>query len=420
MRRVLLVAMTTGYQTRAFGEAADRLGVELVLATDRCHQLDDPWRDGAVPVRFHDEPGFLGSITRAASRRPLTGVLGVGDRPALFAALAADALGLRGHPPDAARASGNKLVSRRRMAAAGLPCPWFREAALDVATRRLPSDVQYPCVVKPLTLSGSRGVIRVDDPATLRVALGRLKRLLDRGSLRERRDPADNRVVLEGFIPGREYALEGLMDNGELRVLALFDKPDPLDGPFFEETIYATPSCETEAVQRRIGDGVAAAVRALGLRQGPVHAECRVNGEGVFVLEAAARPIGGLCARALRFRDEEDTVVSFEELLLRDALGEPTRCFRPEAGASAVMMIPIPRAGTYRRVENFAEARGVRGVVDLLLTAKRDQRLEPLPDGGSYLGFIFARSAEPADAVDAVRHAHDTLQFVIDPPIPVL
>jgi hypothetical protein len=210
------------------------------------------------------------------------------------------------------------------------------------------------------------------------------------------------------------------MDNGELRVLALFDKPDPLDGPFFEETIYATPSCETEAVQRRIGDGVAAAVRALGLRQGPVHAECRVNGEGVFVLEAAARPIGGLCARALRFRDEEDTVVSFEELLLRDALGEPTRCFRPEAGASAVMMIPIPRAGTYRRVENFAEARGVRGVVDLLLTAKRDQRLEPLPDGGSYLGFIFARSAEPADAVDAVRHAHDTLQFVVDPPIPVL
>ena len=420
MPRVLLIAMTTGYQTRSFGEAAGRLGVDLVFATDRCHQLDDPWRDGALPLRFHDEPGFLAAVEHAARRQPIDGVLGVGDRPALFAALAADRLGVRGHAPAAARASGDKLATRRCLAAARLPCPWFREMSLDALPQPLPPDLPFPCVVKPLALSGSRGVIRADDPETLRAALDRVRRLLARGELRERRDQAESRVVVERFIPGREYALEGLVDDGRLRVLALFDKPDPLDGPFFEETIYVTPSRAPAGVQQRIAHAVAAAVTALGLRQGPVHVECRVNDDGVFVLEAAARPIGGLCARALRFRADDGTAASFEALLLQHALGGATARYRREADASAVMMIPIPRAGTYRRTERLDAAAAVPGVVDLVLTAKPDQRLEPLPEGGSYLGFIFARAPEPDDAVHALRAAHAALRIVIDAPIPVI
>ena len=419
MRRVLLIATTTGYQTRAFGEAAERLGVELVFATDRCHQLDDPWRDGAIPVRFRDdaEAAFLEAIGAAARRRPIDGVLAVGDRPAVFAALACEALGLSGHPPASARTSGNKLESRRRFAAAGLPSPAFSEVRLDGAPDVV---LGFPCVVKPLALSGSRGVIRADDPETLHAALDRVRRLLSRPDIRERRHPSDDRVLVETFVPGREYALDGVVEDGTLRVLAVFDKPDPLDGPFFEESIYVTPSDRPVAELQRIEQAVAAAVAALGLRHGPVHAECRVNDAGVFVLEVAARPIGGLCARALRFEGPGGVVLSLEELLLRHALGEPVSGYRREADASAVMMIPIPRAGIYRRTGGVDAARAVPGVVDVVMTAKPDQRLEPLPEGASYLGFIFARCGRAVEAVAVLREAHGRLRVVIDTPIPVV
>ena len=420
MRRVLLIATTTGYQTRVFGEAAERLGVELVFATDRCHKLDDPWRDGAIPVRFHDETGFLDAIGEAVSRRPVAGVLAVGDRPAVFAALACEALGLKGHPPAAARASGNKLETRRRFAAAGLLCPAFREVMLPGDLGTVCHGLEFPCVVKPLALSGSRGVIRADDPATLHAALERVRRLLSRADVRERRHPSDDRVVLETFIPGREYAVEGVVEDGTLRVLAVFDKPDPLDGPFFEESIYVTPSAASADERRRLEQAVADAVGALGLRHGPVHAECRVNDAGVFVLEVAARPIGGLCARALRFVGPGHVVLPLEELLLRHVLGEPMSGYRLETDASAVMMIPIPRAGIYRRTDQVDLARAVPGIVDVVMTAKPDQRLEPLPEGGSYLGFLFARRGQPAEAVAALRQAHARLRVVIDTPIPVL
>jgi biotin carboxylase len=424
MRRILLIATTTGYQTRAFGQAAERLGVELVFATDRCHRLDDPWRDGAIPVRFHDEAAFLEAVSESSRRRPFDGVLAVGDRPAVFAALASEALGLHGHPSPAVRASVNKLETRRRFAAAGLPHPAFHELRLDSvlnAGRPGPAPgLEFPSVVKPLALSGSRGVIRVDDSESLRVALERVRRLLSRADIRERREPADDRVVVETFIPGLEYAVEGVVVDGTLRVLAVFDKPDPLDGPFFEESIYATPSVEPNDAQQRLEQAVADAVEALGLRHGPVHAECRVNDRGVFVLEVAPRPIGGLCARALVFQGPGGPGVSLEELLLRHALGESVTGYRRETDASAVMMIPIPRGGTYRRTEQIEAARAVPGVVDLVITAKPDQRLEPLPEGASYLGFIFARAERSVDAVASLRAAHDRLRFVIDAPIPVM
>ena len=419
MRRVLLIAATTGYQIRAFGETADRLGVELVFATDRCHQLDDPWRDGAISVRFHDEVAFLAALGQVARDRPVRGVLAVGDRPAVFAALACEALGLKGHPPAAARASGNKVETRRRFAAAGLLCPAFSEVMLDSEIDALDPALEFPCVVKPLAMSGSRGVIRADDPESLNAALDRVRRLLERADIRGRRDPSDDRVVVETFIPGREYAVEGVVEDGTLRVLAVFDKPDPFNGPFFEETIYVTPSVRPTDEQRQIVQAVADAVAALGLRHGPIHAECRVNGAGVFVLEVAARPIGGRCASALRFQGPGGVELPLEGLLLRHALGESVTAYRRETDASAVMMVPIPRAGIYRRTDGVDVARAVPGIVDVVMTAKPDQRLEPLPEGASYLGFIFARCGRSAEAVTALRLAHARLSVVVDTAIPM-
>jgi hypothetical protein len=420
--RLLLLSTTTGYQLRAFGDAAEELGIELMFATDRCHTLDDPWRDAAVPVRFHDEEDSLDAVLRAAKERPIDGVLAVGDRPVVLAARISEALGLPGNPVAAAAASAHKRVARERFAGAGLSVPWWIPATVDQEPERLIERPRYPAVVKPVGLSGSRGVIRVNDDRELSVALRRVSTLMTRPEIRAQRTGTESDLLIEGFIPGREYAIEGLLTRGQFRPLAVFGKPDPLDGPFFEETIYVTPAPLDDVVERAIRSTVARAAEALGLWHGPVHAECRVNDDGVFVLEVAARPIGGLCSRVLRFVDLQHPGAaprSLEHLLLRHASGGDVSALRREPLAAAVMMIPIARRGVLKGVRGEDDARDVQYVEDVRMTAKRDQLIEPLPEAGSYLGFIFARAPQGADAEMAVREAHSRLSFVIEPSIDV-
>ena len=413
MKRVLLLATTTGYQIRSFGEAAEKLGVRLVFASDRCDRLDDPWWDAAIPVRFHDMSSSIEAVIAACSGQVMTGVLAVGDRPTVLAAHVSAALGLPGNSPASAEASRNKLATRRAFGAAGLLTPAFHLVRLSEPLTSLP-PLSYPVVVKPLALSGSQGVIRADDDRALSEAIERVGRLLKTTDIAIERESAHAYVLIEAFVPGREYAVEGVLTGGELQVFAIFDKPDPLDGPFFEETIYVTPSRAPGATQRAIVEAVTAAARALGLQHGPIHAECRVNDRGIYVLEVAARPIGGLCSKAIRFLSPDETLATLEEVLLRHAVGQSVSGYGQIPHATGVMMIPIPRRGVYRGVSGVENARRVVGIDDVVITAKPDTTLVPLPEGRSYLGFIFA-AGETTDGVEnALRDAHDMLEFTID------
>jgi formate-dependent phosphoribosylglycinamide formyltransferase (GAR transformylase) len=402
MKRVLFFAATTGYQVREFASAASQLGVELTLATDRCHILENPWGDDAAPVRFEDpSPG----IESLGARGPFDGILAVGDRPACVAAQAAERFGLRYHPADAARAAANKLLSRERFRAGGLRVPEFRIVSGDAPE----ADVRYPCVLKPLDASASRGVIRANNPEEFRQAAARISQI------------RTGDILVEDYIPGREFALEGLVTRGTLQTLALFDKPDPLEGPYFEETIYLTPSREPQAIQQTIRETAQAAVTALGLTRGPVHAEMRVNDAGVWMLEVAARPIGGLCARVLRFAGSPgDADISLEQLLLRHALGDDVSGVRLAPGAHGVMMIPIPHAGVYRGVLGLEDARRIPGVVDIVITAKEGQQMLPLPEGSAYLGFLFFRASTADEVEKGLREAHQRLQFLLPAALPVV
>ena len=415
MKRVLLLATTTGYQIRSFGDAAEKLGVRLVFASDRCDRLDDPWWDQAIPVRFHDEAGSVDAVLAASRTTRIDGVIAVGDRPAVLAARVARALDVPGNPPEAAAASRNKLASRKAFRAAGLMTPSMFDAvpltsdpAAKVAACR-----GYPLVIKPLALSGSRGVMRVDSQADFVAGFDRLRNLLHSIDVRSERDDAHDFALIESFVPGREYAVEGVLTQGEFRTFAIFDKPDPLDGPFFEETIYVTPSRAPADTQRAMTHEIERAVRALGLCHGPVHAECRVNDTGVFVLEVAPRPIGGLCSRAVRL-EGPDGVVSLEEVLLRHTLGEDVSAYRQVNRSSGVMMIPIPARGVFRGVSGVDDASAIVGIDDIRMTAKADETLVPLPEGRSYLGFIFASGEDPAIVERALRDAHARLTFSID------
>ena len=423
MRHVLLLATTTGYQIRSFGEAAEKLGVRVIVASDRCDQLSDPWSDGAIPVRFWDEAASVDAVLAACTDTRPDGIIPVGDRPAVLAACIAEALGLPGNPPSAVRASRNKLASRRAFKAAGLLTPsFFADVSISDDASALAANCPFPAVVKPLALSGSRGVMRVDRTSDFVWAFERLGRLLRSPDIMSERDEVHGRALIESYIPGNEFAIEGVITAGVFTPFVIFDKPDPLVGPYFEETIYVTPSRASHAVQQAIVDHVAVAARALDLRHGPIHAECRVNTKGVYVLEVASRPIGGLCARAVRFDDSSHprtspprpSHTSLEEVLLRHALGEDISRWTPVERAAGVMMIPIPKRGVYRGVTNVEAALAVAGVDEVVVTAKADEVLLPLPEGRSYLGFIFASGDDPARVEQSLRGAHATLAFDIE------
>ncbi|MGH7368362.1 MAG: ATP-grasp domain-containing protein [Candidatus Rokuibacteriota bacterium] len=412
LQRLLLLIPTTTYRTEDFVEAARALDVDLVIASDRPNVMSGEFPDHLLTLPFADPAAAAREMRGFALRRPIDAVVPVDDATTVVASAIGEALGLRANPLAAARATRNKLVMRERLAEAGVPSPSFTTVAVAEDPRAAARRLRYPCVLKPLMLSASRGVIRADDEAAFVAALERIQAILRAPDVAGLGEGTDT-VLVEGFVPGAEVALEGLLEDGALRTLALFDKPDPLDGPFFEETIYVTPSRRPDAVQSLVAEVTAAAARALGLSDGAVHCELRLRrtaaGLEPVVLEIAARSIGGLCGRTLRF----GTGMSLEELILRRALGRAVPSFERERSAAAVMMIPIPGRGRLEEVRGLDEARAVAHVEDVTISIPKGQEIVPLPEGSRYLGFIFSRAATPAEAEAALREAHRHLEFVI-------
>jgi biotin carboxylase len=415
-QRVLILASKLGYQTRGFAEAAQRVGAEVIFATDRCHQLDDPWRDGAIAAHFEQPAEAAARIVAALRERPVAGVLPLGDRPTTTAAYVTQALDLPGNSPRTVENCRSKLTQRQLLRDAGLPVPDFFSFALTDDAEPVARTAPYPCVLKPLALAASQGVIRANNAAEFVAAARRIAALLEKPDVQVLRDPTLGSILVERYIPGPEVAVECLLDRGRLRVLAMFDKPDPLEGPYFEETIYVTPSRLPAYAQVLLKLRLQQTVQALGLTHGPLHAEFRLNEDGEWLLEASPRPIGGLCSRALRFGPER---ILLEELLVRHALGLDGAQLEREPSASGVMMIPVPRSGVLVRVEGEADALATPGIAELHITARLHDYIAAWPEGSSYLGFIFARAAEPAQAEAALRAAHSKLRFEIAPRLPV-
>jgi biotin carboxylase len=420
MSRLLILASKLDYQTRSFAEAAKALGADVVFASDRCHQLEDPWADGAIAVRFDDPEDAARRIVKQSFVRPVDGVLALGDRPTSTAAHTARALGFPYNSPESVENCRSKLRQHEVLRDAGLPVPGFFSFRLDKRVEKILPRVQFPCVVKPLRLAASQGVIRANQPEEFQAAVARIKQLLESPEVRVTNEPELDRLLVERYIPGAEVAVEGLLTRGKLRILGVFDKPDPLEGPYFEETLYVTPSRLPDEIYDRLLDCAERTVHALGLTHGPVHAEFRINTdkpeEGVWVLEVAPRPIGGLCSRALRFGPER---IFLEELLVRHALGMPGTDLEREDEASGVMMIPVPKTGVLEKVEGEEQARATPGIEDAQITARLHDFLAAWPEGATYLGFIFAHGKTPAEVEVALRNAHSQLKFEIAERLPV-
>ncbi len=387
--------------------AAKAVGADVVVASDREQVLASPDGDRALEVYLRRPEVAADAIVEFAGETPLDAIVPVDDKGVVVAAIASDRLGLASNPPGAARAARNKLAMRRALQVAGVRQPEFRVLDPTSDVTLVAAEVGWPVVIKPVGLAASQGVIRADDAASAVATAARVRAIVaDAGE-----DP-DQPLLVEKFVPGVEVAVEALLDDGRMDVLAVFDKPDPLDGPYFEETLYVTPSRLPAATLAQVEQTARAAAAGLGLREGPVHAELRIQDDEPYVLEVAARSIGGLCARSLRF----GLGVSLEELILRHALHMPIHDTRLTHPASGVMMVPIPREGILRDVRGLDAARAVPGIAGVEITIAKGRSVRPLPEGHRYLGFLFARGGSAVEVERALRSAADVLEVVIEEP----
>lgn len=407
--RILLVAHHQSYRIPAYQTAAASLGVRLVIASQGKHSVIPDVADG-IHIDFENVVEAVEEIAAAGARDSFDAIVACDDLTLEVATRAAARLGLAHNPLAAVGAARRKDLARDALRAAGLPAPRFKCLNLSQPMAPQIRDLDYPCVIKPLAMAASRGVVRVDSEAQLLGMLPRVAAIVAESVVPDERD----QVLVESFLPGTEIAIEGLLSDGRLHLLAIFDKPEPLDGPFFEESYYVTPSRLPRALLDRATERLGQACAAYGLREGPVHGELRLHDGEAWIVEVAARTIGGDCARLLSFGAGR----TLEELVLRHALGWPLD-LDPAAGAAGVLMIPTPGAGTLRRVEGVLAAQRVPGIDDLLIAVREGYELTPLPEGGTYLGFMFAHGETPAEVEAALREAHDRLNIVIAPSLPV-
>lgn len=405
-KRVLLLVPARTYRATDFLAAAGRLGLDLVVGSDGALPLGG---HPVVHVSLSDLPGSVGRIMALSKR--FDAVVAADTPMLVLAAMVAEWIGLPHNPVEAVIAATDKAEQRRRWAAAAVAQPAFRivpAGASEDSLRRAAAEAGFPCVVKAVSLSASQGILRADGPAATVIAAQRIRRILATA-----RRPAHEPLLVEQYVPGHELSIDGLLTDGGLAVTAIFDKPCTPDGPTFEETVLITPSRLPRPVQAAAIATAERAARALGLTHGPIHAELRIDERGSqarpVMLELAARSIGGLCSRALRFGGG----MSLEELVLADALGRHTAIGRPVAGPSGVLMLPVPRHGVLKAVYGRSDAMAVPGITGLTITIPIGQHVHPLPDGDRYLGFIFAESDAHEEIEKALATAREQLRVVI-------
>ena len=414
MSRALVLLSRTSYRAEAFVAAARRLDVDITVGSNHRQALANLAPGGALTLGLEDIDRSVTAIVRFASDYPLAAIVAAEDDFVPVAAAASETLGLTHHPPEAVRAARNKAVMRRRLAAAGFPSPWFHVASVEDDAEAVAARARYPCVLKPLALSASRGVIRADTPEEFGRAWSRIRGILEQPDAVTRSGHGVAEILIEAYMPGCEVAVEGIVVGGELRTLAVLDKPDPMEGPFFEETILLLPSRLSDKVQREIVSCVQRSVAILGLDDGPIHAELRVDGERASLLEIAPRSIGGRCSTILRFEPE----ATLEELILRHAFGMSIHEYSRAPGAAGVMMLPIPDNGVLLEVSGSSAALEIPGIEGLEITIPVGQKVVPLPEGNRYLGFLFARAATPEQVETALRAAYAKVDVKIEPSRP--
>lgn len=401
---ILLLSPHCSYRLAPYLNAAQKLNLDAIVVSQGEHSLVSAVASG-IHIDF-DHPDVLGQVTAAVTDRDIKTVIGTDDRTVELAAELSKSFGLNFNDPQSIRYTRRKDLARVCLRHSAVNIPDFQIITLDETDKKITCEIDFPVVVKPIALSGSRGVIRANSHEEFTAALQCLQTILEQTDQHDEK----NKALVERYIPGYEYAYEGLLQHGELMTLAIFDKPDLMEGPYFEETYYITPSRLSPAIQQAIKEAVSAACLAYGLQQGPIHAEVKLYDDKIWFIEMASRTVGGQCARLFSYA----TGLSLEETVLAQAAGLSIKQ-APMQDAAGVLMIPIKKRGLLRRVEGLLQASKVEFIEDIEISIQEGYELVPLPEGDSYLGFIFAKAPTPGQVEQALRDAYDMINIITTP-----
>jgi len=407
---VILIIPSASYRTSAFITVVEKLDLKVLVISDKSQVFSGKYPDNLMIINFHHWKDRLDEISEWSERNGLKAVIGVDEESIVLAANLSNYLKVEHNPVESVLLTKDKYLMRFELKNARLNSPWFKRFSIHDSPNKIINEISFPCVIKPTFLSASRGVIRVNTTKELAKGIKTINELLSLEEIRERGGEQSDWILVEEYIPGKEVAIEGIVSESKLKVLAVFDKPEPPVGPTFEETIFVTPSILPEKTLYSLFKTAQNAVNALGIVKGPVHIEVRINSRGNYILECASRSIGGLCSKILEFQGG----MSLEELILRSYLGRNVEKSKLTGSARGVMMMPTEKMGTLKEIRGVENALNVKGVIDLQITVKPGEKLEPLPKGDRYLGFIFAEDENQELVIKALKNAWSKIGVVLE------
>ena len=407
---VILIIPSASYRTGPFMNAIKKLDLKVLVISDKSQVFSGKYPDNLIIINFNHWKDKSVEISKWAKNNGLKAVIGVDEESIVLAANLSNFLNVDHNSIESVLLTKNKYLMRTELKKTGLCSPWFKIFSIYESSNKIINEISFPCVIKPTFLSGSRGVMRVNTKKELSEGIKTLNELLSLDELRKRAGKQSDYIMIEEYIPGKEVAIEGIVSEGKLTMLAIFDKPELLEGPTFEETIIVTPSVLTKKIQYSLLETLQIVVKALGIVKGPVHAEARINKNGNYILECASRSIGGLCSKVLEFQGG----ISLEELILRAYLGRNIEKSKLIGNARGVMMMPTEKKGILKEIGGVKDALVVNGVTDLQITVKPGEKLQPLPKGDRYLGFIFAEGNNQEFVINALKNAWSKIEIVLE------
>ena len=407
---VILIIPSASYRSNAFMNAADKLDLKILVVTDNSQVFSDQFPDNIITMNFDHWTEKLDEISEWSDRFNLMAVIGVDEESILLAAIFSQYLGIEHNSIESVMRTTNKLLMRFELKKARMNCPWFRSFSIEKLPDDIIEEINFPCVIKPTFLSASQGVLRVNNEQEFKEGFQILTDLLSQKKIKKRGGEEANYIMVEEYIPGNEVSIEGIVSQGKLKILAIFDKPEPLEGPTFEETIFVTPTTLSGSMQSSLYETAQQAMETLGIVKGPVHIEVRINSNGNYILECASRSIGGMCSKILEFQGG----MSLEELILRSSLGRNIEKSNLSDTAKGVMMMPIKNSGKLKEMRGVEEAISVDGITDLQITIKPGEMLDPLPKGDRYLGFLFAEGKNQEMVIKDLKNAWSKIEVVTE------
>ena len=393
MKKLLLVIPENSYKSNDFVVAAEKLGIDFLIITDS-EQVSSKFSDTVIINKFDAEL----NKNNLKKLKDVTHVLPVDHSALKFSGYLVDLLEVKGNKLESINLSMNKYESRKIFNSL-LDIKVNNEIIKNIDDVNTFINKNGTSVLKPIYGTASKSVLKINNVEKNKEQIEKLMQ-----------DCFDQDLVIEEYIDGKEYALEGTIINSELKKIVIFDKPVEYKHPYFEESIYITPSELSSEAEKRVVSIVDKACKKIGLEDGPVHVEFKINENQIFIIEINPRMIGGLCSRCLSFGLFK---VSLEEIILHAFMNNELKNIELLNNYVGVLMIPTPKSGKFISI-NKEELEKIPNISNVEITVPEGSDLLEPPYGDKYLGFAFSQGIDKKTVNESLLTAMNLANPIIE------